>query len=63
MNEMTLCIDTILADLSAFLVAKYGIAPRDATGLVMLSPVAEQLRDQYSTLQDYNIEQLAALII
>ena len=41
MSETTIRIDTLLADLSAYLVARYGMTPLDSTGLVMHSPVAE----------------------
>ena len=63
MSETTIRIDTLLADLSAFLVARYGMTPRDATGLVMQSPVAEKLRDENSELLGYSVEQLAAQMI
>lgn len=63
MSETTIRIDTLLAELSAYLVARYGITPRDATGLVMLSPVAEQLREVNSALLNCSVEQLAALMM
>ena len=63
MSEITIRIDTMLADLSAFLVAKYGMTPRDATGLVMQSPVAERLREENSELLNFSVEQLAAQMI
>lgn len=52
-----------LADLSAYLVARYGMTPRDATGLVMQSPVAERLREENSAFLNYSVEQLAAQMI
>ena len=63
MSETTIRINTLLADLSAYLVAKYGMTPRDATGLVMQSPVAESLREENSAFLDYTVEQLAAQMI
>ena len=63
MSETTIRIDTILADLSAYLVTRYGTTPRDATGLVMQSPVAEQLREENSTLLNLSVEQLADQMI
>ncbi|MDO4827434.1 MAG: hypothetical protein Q4B16_07800 [Bacteroidia bacterium] len=60
MNETSIRMDTLLADLSAYLVVRYGITPRDAVGMVMQSPVAERLRDENSELFGYSIEQLAA---
>jgi len=63
MSETTIRINTLLADLSAYLVSQYGMTPRDATGLVMLSPVAEQLREENSDLLNYSVEQLVAQII
>lgn len=60
MNETTLRIDTMLADLSAYFVIKYSMTPRDAAGLVMQSPVAERLREENSPLLDLSVEQLAA---
>lgn len=63
MSETTIRIDTMLADLSAFLVAKYGLTPRDAAGLVMQSPVAERLREENSEYLNFSVEQLAAQMI
>ena len=63
MSETTIRIDTILADLSAYLVARYGMTLRDATGFVMQSPVAEQLREENSLLLNLSVEQLADQMI
>ena len=60
MSETTIRIDTLLAELSAYLVTRYGMTPRDATGLVMLSPVAELLREENSALLNCSVEQLVA---
>lgn len=63
MNEITVLAEMKLADLSAYLVARYGMTPRDATGLVMQSPVAERLREENSAFLNYSVEQLAAQMI
>jgi len=63
MNETTVLAEMKLADLSAYLVARYGMTPRDATGLVMQSPVAERLREENSAFLNYSVEQLAAQMI
>lgn len=63
MSETTIRIDTLLADLSAYLVAQYGISIRDAVGLVMQSPMAERMREKNSVLLDYSVEKLAELIV
>ena len=63
MSETTIRINTLLAELSAFFVTRYGMTPRDAAGLVMQSPVAERLREDKSELLDFSVEQLAAMII
>ena len=63
MSEATVLAEMKLADLSAYLVAKYGMTPRDATGLVMQSPVAERLREENSPFLNYSVEQLAAQMI
>ncbi|MBR0246568.1 MAG: hypothetical protein IJQ61_08845 [Bacteroidales bacterium] len=63
MSETTIRIDTLLADLSAYLVARYGMNPRDAAGLVMQSPVAEQLREENSPFLNYSVEKLAAQML
>ena len=63
MNETTVLAEMKLADLSAYLVARYGMTPRDATGLVMQSPVAERLREKNSAFLNYSVEQLAAQMI
>lgn len=63
MNGNIIRVEILLADLSAYMVAKYGMTPRDASGLVMQSQVAELLREENSTLLDSSVEQLAAKII
>ena len=63
MSEATVLAEMKLADLSAYLVARYGMTPRDATGLVMQSPVAERLREENSAFLNYSVEQLAAQMI
>ena len=63
MNETTVLAEMKLADLSAYLVARYGMTPRDATGLVMQSPVADRLREENSAFLNYSVEQLAAQMI
>ena len=63
MSETTFLTEMKLADLSAYLVARYGMTPRDAAGLVMQSPVAERLREDNSALLNYSVEQLAAQMI
>ncbi len=60
MSDTTIRINTLLAELSAYLVVRYGMTPRDATGLVMLSPIAEQLREDNSPLLNHSVERLAA---
>lgn len=63
MDETTVLAEMKLADLNAYLVARYGMTPRDATGLVMQSPVAERLREENSAFLNYSVEQLAAHMI
>ena len=63
MSETTVLAEMKLADLSAYLVSRYGMTPRDAAGLVMQSPVAERLREENSALLNYSVEQLAAQMI
>ena len=63
MSETTVLVEMKLADLSAYLVAKYGMTPRDAAGLVMQSQVAEILREENSAYLNYSVEQLAAQMI
>lgn len=60
MSETSVKIDTLLADVAAFFVSKYGMSPRDAVGLVMQSDVAEALRRDGSSLRDMSVERLAA---
>ena len=63
MSEATVLAEIKLADLSAYLVTRYGMTPRDAAGLVMQSPVAESLRKENSAYLNYSVEQLAAQMI
>lgn len=63
MSEHTVKIDTLLADLCVYFVSKYSLSPRDAVGIVMRSEVAEEIRNEGSSLHDVPLEQLAAMIL
>ena len=43
MEERYLKFEDLMADLAAYLVSEYDIEPRDATGLVMNSPLTQEL--------------------
>ena len=58
MSNSTIKADNILADLSAYIVTKFHIAPRDAVGMIMQSKLAEDMMNPESPLLNRSVEQL-----
>ena len=48
-----------MADLAAYLVSEYDIEPRDATGLVMNSPLTQELYSSKEPITEQKVKALA----
>lgn len=51
--------EDLMADLAAYLVSEYDIDPRDATGLVMNSPLTQQLYSSEEPITEQRVRVLA----
>ena len=51
--------EDLMADLAAFLVSEYDIEPRDAAGLVMNSPLTQELYSSEGPITDQKVKVLA----
>ena len=51
--------EDLMADLAAFLVSEYDIEPRDAAGLVMNSPLTQELYSSEEPITDQKVKVLA----
>ena len=59
MEERYLKFENLIADLAAYLVSEYDIEPRDATGLVMNSPLTQELYSSEETITEQRVKVLA----
>lgn len=59
MEERKMIIDDKIADVAVFIMKKYGLAPRDAVGLVMTSEETSKLYDTLPDLSNVTVENLA----
>ena len=59
MEERYLKFEDLMADLAAYLVEKYDIEPRDAAGLVMNSPLTQQLYLSEEPITGQRVKELA----
>ena len=59
MEERNLKFEDLMADLAAYLVSEYDIEPRDATGLVMNSPLTQQLYSPEEPITEQRVKVLA----
>ena len=48
-----------MADLAAYLVAEYDVEPRDAVGLIMYSPLTQELYSSEEPITDTKVKALA----
>lgn len=51
--------ENLVADLAAYLVSEYDIEPRDAAGLVMNSPLVQELYSSENPIIEWKIKSLA----
>ena len=63
MEERYLKFEDLMADLAAYLVSEYDIEPRDATGLVMNSPLTQELYSSEEPITDQKVKVLAEKLL
>ena len=63
MEERYLKLEDLMADLAAFLVSEYDIEPRDAAGLVMNSPLTQELYASKEPITDTKVKELAEKLL
>ncbi len=63
MEERYLKFEELMADLAAFLVSEYDIEPRDAAGLVMNSPLTQELYSSEAPITDTKVKALAEKLL
>ena len=63
MEERYLKLENLMADLAAFLVSEYDIEPRDAAGLVMNSPLTQELYASKEPITDTKVKELAEKLL
>ena len=59
MEDRYLKFEDLMADLAAYLVSEYDIEPRDAAGLVMNSPLMQELYSSKESITDQKVKALA----
>ncbi|MBR5394901.1 MAG: hypothetical protein IK144_07445 [Bacteroidaceae bacterium] len=59
MEERYLKFEDLMADLAAYLVSEYDLEPRDATGLVMNSPLTQELYSSKEPITEQKVKALA----
>ena len=63
MEEKYLKFESLIADLAAYLVSEYDIEPRDATGLVMNSPLTQEMYSSEEPITERQVKALAEELI
>lgn len=59
MEERYLKFEDLIADLAAYLVSEYDVEPRDAAGLVMNSPLTQELYSSQGVITEQKVKVLA----
>lgn len=59
MEERYLKFEDLMADLAAYLVKEYDVEPRDAVGLLMYSPLTQELYSSEEPITDQKVKVLA----
>ena len=63
MEERYLKFEDLMADLAAYLVSEYEIEPRDAAGLVMNSPLTQELYSSDEPIMEQKVKYLAEQLL
>ena len=59
MEERYCKFEDLIADLAAYLVSEYDIEPRDAAGLVMNSPLTQELYSSEEPITEQKVKAIA----
>ena len=63
MEERYSKFEDLMADLAAYLVSEYDIEPRDAAGLVMNSPLTQEMYSSEDPITDTKVKTLAEKLL
>ena len=63
MEDRYLKFEDLMADLAAYLVAEYDVEPRDAVGLIMYSPLTQELYSSEEPITDTKVKALAEKLL
>lgn len=63
MEERYLEFEDLMADLAAYMVSEYDIEPRDAAGLVMNSPLTQELYSSDEPITEQKVKTLAEALL
>ena len=55
--------EDLMADLAAYLVTEYDVEPRDAVGLLMYSPLTQELYSSKEPITDQKVKVLAEKLL
>ena len=55
--------EDLMADLAAYLVTEYDVEPRDAVGLLMYSPLTQELYSSEEPITDQKVKVLAEKLL
>ncbi len=55
--------EDLMADLAAYLVTEYDVEPRDAVGLLMYSPLTQELYSSEESITDQKVKVLAEKLL
>ena len=62
-NEEYSQFEDLISDLAAYLVKEYDVEPRDAVGLLMYSPLTQELYSSEEPITDQKIKVLAEKLL
>lgn len=63
MEERYLKFEDLMADLAAYLVSEYDLEPRDAAGLVMNSPLTQELYSSEEPIMEQRVKTMAEQLL
>ena len=63
MEERYLKFENLMADLAAYLVSEFGMEPRDAAGVVMSSPLTQELYASDEPITEQKVKELAEKLL
>lgn len=63
MEERYLKFENLMADLAAYLVSEFDMEPRDAAGVVMSSPLTQQLYSSDEPITEQKVKELAEKLL